>query len=112
MSAFLLTTLSLDCTPPPRPQSSYPGVTILVPAYNEADAITETLESLAVQHYLVPSEVLVLNDGSIDDTVARAERALHDLHSPAATAVHIHILKTDGGKSAVHNAGLLRRCTS
>ena len=39
MNAFLIATLLLDRRPPLRPVAHYPGVTILVAAYNEAGAI-------------------------------------------------------------------------
>jgi biofilm PGA synthesis N-glycosyltransferase PgaC len=106
MNAFLLTTLSLDRKPPRRVPSSYPGATILVAAYNEADAIRDTLASLAAQDYPGPFQVLVLNDGSTDDTVLLAEKALAELRFPPNASVRIHDFKTNRGKSAVLNDGL------
>src|SRR5215212_450251 len=66
MNAFLISTLLLDRRPPCRTFHSYPGVSILVAAYNEAAAIADTLTSLAAQDYRGDYEVLVLNDGSTD----------------------------------------------
>lgn len=53
-----------------------PGVTVLVPAFNEAATIGETLASLAAQTWR-PAEVIVIDDCSTDDTgaVARAHGA-------------------------------------
>ncbi|MBA3271537.1 MAG: glycosyltransferase family 2 protein [Acidobacteria bacterium] len=50
-----------------------PGVTVLVPAYNEAASIGDTIESLLAQS-LAPAEIIVIDDCSTDNTadVARA----------------------------------------
>jgi cellulose synthase/poly-beta-1,6-N-acetylglucosamine synthase-like glycosyltransferase len=50
-----------------------PGVTVLVPAYNEAASIGDTIESLLTQS-LPPVEIIVIDDCSTDDTadVARS----------------------------------------
>lgn len=106
MNAFLLSTLCLDRKPVRRAASSYPGATILVAAYNEAVAIRDTLASLAVQDYPGPFQVLVLNDGSTDETAALAEQALQELRFPPNASVRIHDFKTNRGKSAVLNDGL------
>ena len=49
------------------------GVTVLVPAYNEAESIAETIASLQSQT-LAPREIIVIDDGSDDGTgdVARS----------------------------------------
>ena len=51
---------------------SAPPLSIIIPAYNEAKRISRTLETL--QEYLESkgwaAEVIVVNDGSLDDTVA------------------------------------------
>ena len=107
MNAFLLSTLSLDRKPPRRAPGSYPGATILVAAYNEAAAIRDTLASLASQDYPGPFQVLVLNDGSNDDTIALAEQALQELKFPPNASVRIHDFETNRGKSAVLNDGLV-----
>jgi biofilm PGA synthesis N-glycosyltransferase PgaC len=55
-----------DTWPPPTAD-----VTVIVPAYNEASTIAETL--LSIQRQSVrPREVIVVDDGSSDDTGARA----------------------------------------
>lgn len=65
-------------TSPSNAPHGGPSVTIVCPAYNEADAIEsaihrlrECLDGLAVQ-----AEVLLINDGSTDGTVAAARRAI------------------------------------
>lgn len=50
-----------------------PVVSVLVPCYNEQDAIAETLDKLdAALAPLGDYEIIVINDGSLDGTLARA----------------------------------------
>ena len=42
-------------------------VTVIVPAYNEADCIADTVNSLLTQS-LAPQEIIVVDDGSTDNT--------------------------------------------
>lgn len=74
MNAFLLGTLLFDRRLPRVRPASYPSISILVAAYNEAAAIRDTLTSLAAQTYPGDYEILVLNDGSTDATVAWRSR--------------------------------------
>ena len=68
MNAFLVLGLLLDRRPRRAAITSFPGVTVLVAAYNEQDSILSTLASLDKQDYPAPLEVLVINDGSTDAT--------------------------------------------
>src|SRR5689334_4490102 len=70
MNAFLAASLLLDRRPSRRPLNFHPGVTILIAAYNEAAAIADTIHSVARQGYAGELEVLVIDDGSKDDTAA------------------------------------------
>lgn len=51
-----------------------PKVSILVPARNEENGITDCVKSLASQTYY-PLEILILDDRSTDSTVVKAENA-------------------------------------
>lgn len=106
MNAFLVATLSLDRRPASRgPVSAMPGVTVLVAAYNEEVAIRDTLATLARQDYPGPLEVLILNDGSADET-ANIARAILASTLPGAATFKLLDFKLNRGKSAVLNDGL------
>ncbi|MFH8487714.1 glycosyltransferase [Streptomyces longisporoflavus] len=59
---------------PVRPPGGWPGVSILVPAYNEEQVISRCVAALRRVDY-PQLEILVLNDGSRDQTVAAARAA-------------------------------------
>jgi Glycosyl transferase family 2 len=46
---------------------------VIVPAYNRADLLRRSLESVWSQRPALPAEVLVIDDGSVDDTSQVAE---------------------------------------
>jgi biofilm PGA synthesis N-glycosyltransferase PgaC len=73
MNAFLVTALLLDRRPQRRKLMDYPAISILVAAYNEESSIADTLKSIAAQNYPGRFEVLVIDDGSKDDTAAVVE---------------------------------------
>lgn len=70
MNAFLVAALLLDRRPPRRKLMDYPAISLLVAAYNEESSIADTLKSIAAQDYPGRFEVLVIDDGSKDDTAA------------------------------------------
>jgi len=57
-----------------RPTKGWPGVTVLVPAYNEEGTIASCIAALRQVDY-PQLEILILNDGSKDGTVAVATAA-------------------------------------
>lgn len=106
MNAFLATSLLLDKRPPRRVPLLYPGVTILIAAYNEESGIGATLESVARLQYDGPVEALVLNDGSRDGTVAEVNRRQAALALPPNISIRLIDYPVNRGKAAVLNAGL------
>ena len=68
MNAFMAASLFLDNRPVSRPLASYPGLTILVAAYNEENSIVDTLRSIHSQAYPGELQVIVVSDGSTDRT--------------------------------------------
>jgi cellulose synthase/poly-beta-1,6-N-acetylglucosamine synthase-like glycosyltransferase len=80
----------------PRSPAVRPGVTVLVPAYNERTSIGDTLESLLTQS-LPPAEIIVIDDCSTDDTAEVARTyGVTVLRPPANT----------GSKAGAQNFGL------
>lgn len=78
-----------------------PLVTIVVPAYNEGLVIQQSIRSLLCMDYPC-FEVLVVDDGSTDDTYQRALEA-----SRGFGRVRV-IRKPNGGKASALNMGLAR----
>ncbi|QNP44432.1 glycosyltransferase family 2 protein [Sphingomonas daechungensis] len=106
MNAFLATSLLLDRRPPRRTPLSYPGVTILIAAYNEEAGLAATLESIANLNYVGEVEALVLNDGSKDRTVETFHSARKSLQLPENIDVRLLDFEQNRGKAAVLNDGL------
>ncbi|MEQ7874738.1 glycosyltransferase [Sphingomonas sp. ASV193] len=106
MNAFLIFTLLQDRRPPRCPPDHYPPLSILVAAYQEERTIIHTMASVARERYPGQIELLILNDGSTDGTVAAAERAEAGLHWQPNVTIRILNYKVNRGKAAVLNAGL------
>ena len=105
MNAFLVSTLLLDNRPRRALPARYPGVTVLIAAYNEADAIGDTLRSVLHQHYPGEVEVIVVDDGSTDATVAVARQVV-DEAGPVPIQARIERVARNAGKAAALNHGL------
>ena len=89
-----------------------PALSVIIPTRDRATTIAETLTALASQPEVELVEVIVVDDGSEDDTFAVLERAastlpldLHPIRRPRA-----------GGPGAARNSGIehasLRCCCS
>src|SRR5215475_12555025 len=75
-----------------------PQVSVLIPTYNHARFLPQTLESVFAQDG-VAMEVIVVNDGSVDDTV--------DLLTPFVETGSIRYAEQpSAGASAAHNRAL------
>jgi poly-beta-1,6-N-acetyl-D-glucosamine synthase len=71
-----------------------PRVTVIVPVYNEATVIRSALRSLLALRY--PAfDILVVDDGSTDDTYARAAEMEGTYNGVTVSVVR----KTNGGKA-------------
>ena len=102
------------------------STTVIIPAYNSAATIVEALESVAAQSCR-PDEVIVVDDGSTDDTVAvtrrwvvnsqqstvnsRGREAIGDLGREAPSTgrplfVTVTTLPRNSGPAAARNAGV------
>jgi alpha-1,6-rhamnosyltransferase len=82
----------------------YPLVSVIVPCYNYAGYVDETLRSVLSQDY--PNfELIVVDDGSTDDSARVIERALAANRDGLAQRVEF-IQQENAGVSAALNAGL------
>ena len=104
MNAFLISTILMDRRPERKVPAHYPGVSVLVACYNEAGNIAGTISSLSLQGYPGEMEVLVLDDGSTDDSVAQANAAIAQAALRAG-----HSIRVIPGGTNVGKAGVLRR---
>lgn len=82
---MLLATRRMDAPNPPSVEGAPPslqGVSFIIPAYNEADGVEESLrdllEVLEALEPPVPFEIIVVDDGSTDDTARRIESFASD----------------------------------
>jgi biofilm PGA synthesis N-glycosyltransferase PgaC len=80
-----------------------PLVSIIAPAFNEGPCIEASIRSLLTLDY-PRYEVVVVDDGSTDDTLSRA-RKLEGDHGNARVVV---LWKPNGGKASALNFGLAR----
>jgi glycosyltransferase involved in cell wall biosynthesis len=76
---------------------SKPTITVLMPAYNAADFIAEAIQSVLAQTF-TGFELLIVNDGSIDDT----EKIIRSFTDPRIRLIN----QANQGISAALNTGL------
>lgn len=102
-----------------QPGKGSASVSVAIPAYNEADVIVACVRSVANQS-VPPEEIIVVNDGSTDDTLERLRQAFCLERAEENTAVSAPGLsvyrgspnrltvidKRNGGKPAALNAAL------
>jgi biofilm PGA synthesis N-glycosyltransferase PgaC len=91
----------MDKRPERKPLASYPPLTILVAAYNEAASIEDTLKSIDSQYYPGELQVIVINDGSTDDTPAIVRSYLD-----RCSWLTLLDIKQNGGKANALNCAL------
>lgn len=74
---------------------SFPSVSLIIPAYNEEEHISETIRAVKALSYPGGLEVVVIDDGSLDNTAERAE------------AEGVRVVRQDNaGKAAALNRGI------
>lgn len=72
-------------------------ISIILPVYNQANTIQQCLETLVAQTY-APKEIIVVNDGSVDQTMARL------MEYPKIKSIRILDI-ANSGRSAARNIG-------
>ena len=85
--------------------NGYPSISIIIPAYNEESVIQQSLSSLLQLDY-PDYEVIMVDDGSSDNTVGIAQNILKK-HQLSQNSTSLRILtQTNAGKSSALNTGL------
>ncbi|MEW6127501.1 MAG: glycosyltransferase family 2 protein [Acidobacteriota bacterium] len=82
----------------PKSTDATPLISVIIPAYNAAQHITETIESVLNQTFK-SFEIIVVNDGSPDT------EALEQVLRPFAGKI-IYLKKANGGPASARNAGI------
>jgi cellulose synthase/poly-beta-1,6-N-acetylglucosamine synthase-like glycosyltransferase/peptidoglycan/xylan/chitin deacetylase (PgdA/CDA1 family) len=77
-----------------------PPVSVIVPAYNEEAGLAATVRSLVRTDYPAPIEVIIVDDGSTDDTPIIGDRLARELPNVRL------ICRPNGGKPAALNTGI------
>ena len=106
-----------------RPLSHRPGISVLVPAFNEQEVVVTTVSALLEQDY-APLEIVVVDDGSTDATFDRLDAAFDLVSIPIGTGLALQtaaleslhvarrapalrvVRKANGGRADALNAGL------
>ena len=102
MNAFLVISLILDQRPRKTTLAEpYPPLTILIAAYKEEANIRSTLDSIARQGYPGVLQVIVINDGSPDDTAHIVREAMSEY-----SWLKMINLRRNVGKARALNIGL------
>ncbi len=77
------------------------SISVIIPVYNGVPYVQKTLLSV-IKQTLTPNEILVVNDGSTDNTLSELEKIKHEYS-------HLNIkliTKTNGGHSSATNVGI------
>ena len=98
LNAHILSSVVLDRPPLLTLDMKFPKITLLIAAYNEAENIAETFRGIKGQDYPADVEIIVVDDGSTDETVAT-------LRSFALKNLKI-IQANHGGKANALNEGI------
>jgi cellulose synthase/poly-beta-1,6-N-acetylglucosamine synthase-like glycosyltransferase len=101
----LLALVNLFTIPPEPPVGDdRPPIDVIIPAFNEAEVIGDTLRAIdvAAGHYGGPVQVILMNDGSTDDTADIANACIDRFRYATGTVHH----GRHGGKSESLNAAL------
>lgn len=106
LNAFMIISLLLDRQPPFKNERPDKDITILIAAKNEADKIENTLKYIAKQDYDGKIRVLLVDNGSTDETSERA------LDAAIKHNLDLTVLKEEKtGKFNALNTGLMHICT-
>ncbi|HXC80059.1 MAG TPA: glycosyltransferase [Candidatus Acidoferrum sp.] len=99
--AFLATSLLVDRQPPLPAEGNIPPVTVLIAARNEQAGIADTIRYLAAQDYEGPLVMVLVDNGSTDQTSIVARSTADELGIDLRILSELH-----PGKSYALNTGL------
>lgn len=85
--------------PAPEPPGTWPAITVTIPVFNGARAIAQALDAVLAADYPGPRQVLVVSDGSTDET----EQLVHEY---AVRGVELYAVPTRIGKTAAETLAL------
>ena len=88
------------CPAPRAAPASRPLVSVVVPSYNHARYVARALDSVRAQDY-APRELIIVDDGSTDDSMAAIERCLRGMPFEARL-----VARENRGAHAALNEGL------
>ena len=88
-----------------RDYQNDPLLSVIVPAYNEAGTIVPLLEKVVAVEIDLRVEIVVVDDGSTDDTAARVERWAEQFAGNTRITVRL-LRKSNGGKGTAVRAGI------
>jgi beta-1,4-mannosyltransferase len=80
----------------PQPSAATLPVSVVIPAFNRQELIKRSLASVFAQRSVAPAEVIVVDDGSTDDTAAEASRL----------GARVIRLERNQGAASARNAGV------
>lgn len=83
-------------------------ISVVIPLYNKEKSISNTLESVLAQTY-TDYEIVIINDGSTDNSVIACEEFINSLAPSQAHSIHI-FSKSNGGVSSARNYGVVKSC--
>lgn len=100
ISALIIFSILLDKRPRVMTDRCFPPISILIAAYNEESAIKDTLFSIFKQDYPNTIEIIVIDDGSTDNTTKIVEEI---------TDHNVNLIRHEKnqGKASALNSGLL-----
>ena len=105
LNVQLVTSLLMDHPAPIDFDFTYPALTLLTAVYNEETDVAQTIAYALDQEYPAPLEIVVIDDGSSDETVNIAEGFAH-------VDPRVRVLQVPhGGKARALNAGLATATT-
>ncbi len=79
------------------------AVSAVIPAYNAADTIERAIDSVLCQTYAGPVEVVVVDDGSEDDTASVVQASYPDVHLVRQANRGLSGARNSGVRAAEHD---------